>query len=159
LVGSSGEDHPVETHLIPKILDVVIHKDESFKVFGNDYPTRDGTAVRDYVHVLDLAAVHAIALDKIQAAPGLHAYNVGTGRGYSIMQVVQEVLEVTRRMVICESRPRREGDPAILVADSSKLKQELGYELKYSDLNTIVKTAWEWHKKLNAKPQQPKELF
>jgi UDP-glucose 4-epimerase len=156
LDGSTGEAHPVETHLIPKILDVVIRKEQSFKVFGNDYTTRDGTAVRDYVHVLDLAAVHAVALDKIQSAPGLYAYNVGTGNGYSIMQVVQEVLEVTRRMVICEAHPRREGDPAILVANPSKLKRELGYELKYSDLNTIVKTAWEWHKKLNAVLQSPK---
>lgn len=150
LDGSTGENHPVETHLIPKILDVVIRKEPAFKVFGNDYPTRDGTAVRDYVHVLDLAAVHASALDKIMTTPGSYALNIGTGTGYSIMQVVQEVLEVTRRMVVCESHPRREGDPAILVADPSKLKQELGYELKYSDLSTIVKTAWEWHKKLNA---------
>jgi UDP-glucose 4-epimerase len=151
LDASLGENHPVETHIIPKILDVVIRKDECFKVFGKDYPTRDGTAVRDYVHVLDLAAVHALALEKLDKTPGLYAYNVGTGKGYSINQVVQEVLEVTRRMVICEPHPRREGDPAILVADPTKLKQELGYELKYSDMNTIVKTAWEWHKKLNHK--------
>jgi UDP-glucose 4-epimerase len=144
-----GENHKVETHIIPKILDVVIRKDDAFKVFGNDYPTRDGTAVRDYVHVLDLAAVHILALEKIGNAPGVHAYNVGTGKGYSIMQVIQEVLEVTRKMVICEQQPRREGDPAILVADSSKLKQELGYDLKFSDLKTIVSTAWEWHKKMH----------
>ncbi len=149
LDSSTGENHPVETHLIPKIFDVVIRKDPALKVFGSDYPTRDGSAVRDYVHVLDLAAVHALALDKVQATPGLYAYNVGTGNGYSIMQVVQEVLEVTRRMVTCDPQPRREGDPAILVADSGKLKSELGYDLKYSDLNTIVKSAWEWHKKLN----------
>lgn len=149
LDGTTGENHPVETHLIPRILDVVIKKDEAFKVFGKDYPTRDGTAVRDYVHVLDLAAVYALALDKVLIQPGLYAYNVGTGTGYSIMQMVQEVLEVTRKMVICEAHPRREGDPAILVADPTLLKQELNYELKYSDLNTIVKTAWEWHKKLN----------
>ncbi|MBX4187916.1 MAG: UDP-glucose 4-epimerase GalE [Candidatus Doudnabacteria bacterium] len=148
---STGENHPVETHIIPKIFDVVSRKEESFKVFGKDYPTRDGTAVRDYVHVLDLAAVHALALQKINNAPGLHAYNVGTGKGYSISQVVQEVLEVTRRMVICEAHPRREGDPAILIADPTKLKQELGYDLQYSDLRTIVRTAWEWHKKLNQK--------
>ena len=155
LDSSTGENHPVETHIIPRILDVVIKKDEVFKVFGKDYPTRDGTAVRDYVHVLDLAAVHSLALDKIMQTPGLHAYNVGTGNGYSIMQVVQEVLEITRKMVICEPHPRREGDPAILIADSSLLKQELGYELKYSDLNTIVKTAWEWHKKLNSPAAAP----
>jgi UDP-glucose 4-epimerase len=148
LDASTGEKHPVETHLIPKILDVVTRKEQILKVYGNDYPTRDGTAVRDYVHVLDLAAVHVVALEKILYAPGVYAYNVGTGKGYSIMQVVQEVLEVTRRMIVCDVQPRREGDPAILVADSSKLKQELGYDLKYSDLNTIIKTAWEWHKKL-----------
>lgn len=161
LDGSTGENHPVETHLIPRILDVVLHKKDSLQVYGNDYPTRDGTAVRDYVHVLDLAAVHAVALDKVQATPGIYAYNVGTGQGYSIMQVVQEVLEVTRRMVICEPQPRREGDPAILVADSTKLIQELGYELKYSDLSTIIKTAWEWHKKLNtiATPPNNQTLF
>ncbi|HYC29702.1 MAG TPA: UDP-glucose 4-epimerase GalE [Chitinophagaceae bacterium] len=145
-----GENHAVETHIIPKILDVVLRKESAFKVFGNDYPTRDGTAVRDYVHVLDLAAVHILALEKLSQTPGLYAYNVGTGKGYSIMQVIQEVLEVTRRMVICEPQPRREGDPAILVADSTKLKNELGYELKYSDLKTIITTAWEWHKKLNS---------
>jgi UDP-glucose 4-epimerase len=156
LDGGTGENHPVETHLIPRILDVVLRKDGALKVFGNDYPTRDGTAVRDYVHVLDLAAVHAAALDKVQSQPGLYVYNVGTGNGYSIMQVVQEVLEVTRRMVVCDPQPRREGDPAILVADPGKLKSELGLELKYSDLNTIVKTAWEWHKKLN-NPQPPEK--
>lgn len=145
---STGENHPVETHLIPKILDVASGRADSLKVFGNDYPTRDGTAVRDYVHVLDLAAVHALALNKLQSETGTFAYNVGTGKGYSIMQVVQEVLEVTRRMIVCQQQPRREGDPAILVADSAKLKQDLGYELRYSDLNTIMKTAWEWHKKL-----------
>lgn len=152
LDASTGEDHVVETHLIPKILDVAARRSDFLKIFGNDYPTRDGTAVRDYVHVQDLAIVHALALDKIMKESGVFAYNVGTGNGYSIMQVVQEVMEVTRRMIVCQSEPRREGDPAILVADASKLKAELGYELKYSDLNTIVKTAWEWHKKL------PKEI-
>ncbi len=149
LDGSSGEAHLVETHLIPRILDVVIRKDPAFKLFGNDYPTRDGSAVRDYVHVLDLAAVHILALEKTKSQPGVYAYNVGTGKGYSINQVVGEVLEVTRKMVICEPHPRREGDPAILVADPTKLKSELGYELKYSDLRTIIKSAWLWHKKLN----------
>ncbi len=151
LDASIGENHPVETHIIPKILDVVLRKEESFKVFGKDYPTRDGTAVRDYVHVQDLAAVHALALEKIEKEPGLYTYNVGTGKGYSIHQVIQEVLEVTRKMIICDPQPRREGDPAILVADPTKLKNELGYELKYSDMNTIIKTAWEWHKKLSQK--------
>jgi UDP-glucose 4-epimerase len=151
LDASNGENHLVETHLIPRILDVVIKKDECFKLFGSDYPTRDGTAVRDYVHVLDLAQVHILSLKKILEHPGTYVYNVGTGKGYSISQVLQEVLEVTRRMVICEPHPRREGDPAILVADNTKLKTELGYELQYSDLKTIIKTAWEWHKKLNNK--------
>jgi UDP-glucose 4-epimerase len=151
LDASIGEKHPEETHLIPRILDVVLRKSEAFKVNGNDYPTRDGTAVRDYVHVLDLAVVHAIALEKLDSQPGALAYNIGTGKGYSINQVIQEVLEVTRRMVICEPQPRREGDPAILIADPSKLRDELGYELQHSDLNTIVRTAWEWHKKLNQK--------
>jgi UDP-glucose 4-epimerase len=149
LDASIGENHPVETHIIPRILDVVLRKDEAFKIFGNDYPTRDGTAVRDYVHVLDLAIVHALALEKLEKEPGVYAYNVGTGKGYSNNQVVQEVLEVTRKMVICDPQPRREGDPAILIADSTKLKTELGYELKFSDMHTIIETAWRWHKKLN----------
>lgn len=147
----SGEDHPVETHLVPKILDVALGRESFLKVFGNDYPTRDGTAVRDYVHVQDLAHAHVLAVKKLADEKGVFAYNIGTGTGYSIMQVIQEVLEVTRRMVICETHPRREGDPAMLVADPGKIKKEMGFELKHSDLNTIIKTAWEWHKKKNLK--------
>lgn len=142
-----GESHPIETHLIPKILDVAIGKDESLKVFGNDYPTRDGSAVRDYVHVVDLARAHVAAVQKLAGSAGVFTYNIGTGTGYSIMQVIQESLEVTRKMIVCEVQPRRPGDPPMLVADSSKIKNEMNFTLEHSDLRTIIQTAWKWHKK------------
>jgi UDP-glucose-4-epimerase GalE len=152
--GSIGENHPVETHLIPKILRVAAHQEEFLKVFGNDYPTQDGTCVRDYIHVEDLALAHSLALQKLDSETGVFNYNVGTGKGRSVAEVVNATMEVTKKMIPIEYSPRRPGDPAVLVADPSKIRMELGFEAKYSDLETILSTAWQWHQKLLEKQKE-----
>ena len=146
LDGSLGEDHHPETHLIPAAMQAALAK-KTFKLFGNDYPTPDGTCIRDYIHVLDLAAGHVAALKFLEkGAKGYHYYNVGTGRGYSVLEVVKMVKQVSRVNFSSPIGPRREGDPARLVAKAEKIKKELGWRAKYSDLETIVKSAWQWHK-------------
>lgn len=144
-----GEDRPFVTHLISKALRVAARQDEALKIFGTDYPTPDGTAVRDYIHVVDLASAHTLALAKLKADAGCFAYNVGTGRGLSVKEIVDAVMETTGKMVTIQNSPRRPGDPAVLVADVTKIKKELGFEAKYSDINTIISTAWAWHKKIH----------
>lgn len=144
---SLGEEHPVETHLIPRILKVAARHEEVLKIFGNDYPTFDGTCIRDYIHVLDLATAHILALSKLEAETGAFVYNVGTGFGHSVAEVVDTAMEVTGKMIAIEYAPRRSGDPSILVADCTKIKQELSFVPKYSDLHTIIDTAWNWYKK------------
>jgi UDP-glucose 4-epimerase len=153
-----GEAHAVETHLIPRILRVANKQDEMLKVFGSDYPTPDGTAVRDYIHVKDLARVHALALEKLEKEEGSFVYNVGTGRGYSVAQVVDMVMEVTGKMVAIESMERRPGDPAILVADAGKIKKELSFNPKHSDIQTIITDAWNWHIKRFSERSRPKVI-
>lgn len=148
LQGDSGEDHPVETHLIPKVLRVASRQEELLKIYGNDYPTPDGTCIRDYIHVLDLAEAHRLALEKLENDTGVFYYNVGTGKGISVSEVVNASMEITKKMIPIEYAPRRPGDPAVLVADVSKIKSELGFEAKYSDLETIIGTSWTWHQKL-----------
>ncbi len=148
LDASLGEDHPVETHLIPKVLRVAARQEEVLKIFGNDYPTPDGTCIRDYIHVVDLAQAHFLSLNKLNQDSGCFSYNVGTGKGRSVGEVVNAAMEVTHKMIPIEYAPRRAGDPAILVADAEKIKNELGFEAKYSDLEIIMKTAWAWHQKL-----------
>jgi UDP-glucose 4-epimerase len=146
--GTLGESHPVETHLIPKVLRVAAHQEDVLKVFGNDYPTHDGTCIRDYIHVEDLAVAHTLALQKLDADSGVYNYNVGTGKGRSVAEVINTCVEVTKKMIPIQYAPRRQGDPAVLVADPSKIKTELGFDAKYSDLDTIISTAWAWHQKL-----------
>lgn len=146
-----GENHPNETHLIPRILRVANKQEESLKVFGDDYPTADGTAVRDYIHVRDLAEAHALAISKLIKERGLFTYNVGTGHGYSVSEIVNMVMDVTGKMVTIQKSPRRAGDPPALVADNAKITKELGFSPKYSDLKTIISSAWEWHQKLYPK--------
>lgn len=145
--GQIGEQHAIETHLIPKILQVANKESDAVKIFGHDYPTSDGTAVRDYVHVSDIAAAHVLAIKKLFNDSGVFVYNIGTGKGYSVAEIVDKVVEITNRMVPIEQHDRRAGDPPILVADNKKVHTELGLDLKYSDLDTIIKTAWAWHKK------------
>lgn len=143
-----GEDKPVVTHLIPRVLRVASKQQEVLTIYGNDYATSDGTCIRDYIHVLDLAQAHILALKKLENDAGHFAYNVATGRGHSIKEVVTATMEVTNKMIAIEYGPRREGDPASLVADAQKIKSELGFEAKYSDLKTIISTSWAWQQKL-----------
>lgn len=148
LATTLGEDTPAPSHLIPRVLRVASRQQEVLEIYGNDYPTIDGTCIRDYIHVLDLAQAHLLALNKLDQETGNFCYNVGTGRGLSVNEVVSATMEVTNKMIPIEYSPRRAGDPAVLVADAMKIKTELGFEPKYSDLKTIISTAWAWHQKL-----------
>jgi UDP-glucose 4-epimerase len=150
--GRAGERHFIETHLIPRVFQVANKEIDAVKIFGHDYPTADGTAIRDYVHVADIARAHVLAIQKLEEDSGTFTYNIGTGKGYSVQEIVDKVVEVTARMVPIEQHERRAGDPPILVADSKKAQKELGLELKHSDLDTIIRTAWDWHKKIFVKP-------
>jgi UDP-glucose-4-epimerase GalE len=144
--GSIGEDHSPETHLIPLVIQAATSKRPHVEVFGTDYPTPDGTCVRDYIHVEDLAEAHALALAK--AEPGaFRAYNLGTGRGYSVREVIRAVEKVTGLTVPVKEAPRRPGDPPELVAHPAKAMKELGWRPRYNELEDIVRTAWEWHRK------------
>jgi UDP-glucose 4-epimerase len=144
--GSLGENHNPESHIIPNIMNSIL-KGKSFKLFGTDYKTKDGTCIRDYIHVLDLVEAHVLALEKIMKDKGMLAYNVGTGNGYSNKEVVEMVKKVSGKDFQVEESARRPGDADTLIADASKIKTELDFTPKYSDLETIVRTAWEWHKK------------
>ena len=139
-----GEAHEPESHLIPLILDVALGRRDSIKVFGRDYPTPDGTCVRDYIHVEDLAQAHMLALKALESTSFM-VYNIGNGEGFSVLQVIESVRRVTGRPVDVVECPKRDGDPAVLVASSEKIKQELGWAPQYGDLDAIVASAWEWH--------------
>lgn len=142
--GEIGEDHSPESHLIPLILQVALGQREFISIFGTDYPTPDGTCIRDYIHVEDLASAHLAALQKLQPGQGLHL-NLGTGKGYSVKEVIATCEEVTGKKIAVKTGPRRAGDPPALVASSSKAQQVLGWQPKYTDLRAIVETAWKWH--------------
>jgi UDP-glucose 4-epimerase len=139
-----GEDHDPETHLIPLVLQVALGRRDTIGVFGSDYPTRDGTCVRDYIHVLDLAQAHILALKALD--DGSRVYNLGNGRGYTVREVIETAREVTGLRIEAVDVPRRPGDPPELVAASEKACRELGWEPRYADLEDIVRTAWEWHR-------------
>jgi UDP-glucose 4-epimerase len=143
--GEIGEDHSPETHLIPLVIQAALDG-ISVPVFGTDYNTPDGTCIRDYIHVADLANAHLLALQKLEQEQLSGIYNLGNGNGYSVREVIETVKKVTGKKVISVDSPRRPGDPARLVASSEKIKQELRWIPRYPDLETIVKTAWEWHK-------------
>ena len=145
-INGYGEAHEPESHLIPLILDVALGRREKIKVFGQDYPTKDGTCVRDYIHVRDLADAHLLALAGLEEKSRL-IYNIGNGQGFTVREVIDSVRRVTGRPIAVEECPRREGDPAVLVASSEKIKQELGWKPKFADLDAIVASAWEWHQK------------
>ena len=145
--GETGELHDPETHLIPLALAACEAEGSSLKIFGDDYPTPDGTCIRDYVHVSDLADAHVVALGLLGAGDCPAALNVGTGHGYSVAQVVETVETVTGHQVKREMAPRRSGDPAALVADCTKLRQVSNWQPRRSDLSTIVATAWQWHQR------------
>lgn len=153
--GLIGENREVETHLIPLVLQVALgHRDKIF-MFGDDYPTTDGTAVRDYIHIRDLAEAHLLALESNE--PGTHRiYNLGSGDGYSVKQVIEMCREVTGHEIPAEIAPRRAGDPATLVASSEKIKAELGWNPTRTDLRTIVTDAWNFTKQLGDKAHSVK---
>jgi UDP-glucose 4-epimerase len=141
--GRAGEDHEPETHLIPLILQAV-KTGKPVTLFGNDYETPDGTCIRDYIHVTDLARAHIVAVESLVAGGESKKFNVGTGHGYSVSEVLKAVEQVTGKKVPFEFGPRREGDPPLLVADSSRLQREFGWTPRDSELNRIVETAWQW---------------
>jgi UDP-glucose 4-epimerase len=142
-----GEDHDPETHIIPLILWVALSKRDKFTIFGNDYPTPDGTCVRDYIHVLDLAQAHILALRALQAGGPSRKYNLGNGRGYSILELLEVARKITGHPIPVEVGPRRPGDPATLIASSEALKRELGWQAQHSELEKIVGDAWEWFRR------------
>jgi UDP-glucose-4-epimerase GalE len=144
--GTIGEDHTPETHLIPLAIQAALGQRQALQIFGTDYPTPDGTCIRDYIHVDDLADAHLLALEAL--APGKQLrYNLGTGRGYSVREVVKTVEQVTGKKVPVVETVRREGDPPELVAGSSKVQRELAWKPRYAELRGIIETAWNWHSK------------
>ena len=139
-----GEAHEPESHLIPLILDVALGRRKDIKIFGRDYPTKDGTCIRDYIHVRDLAEAHLLALDVLNNESRL-IYNIGNGQGFTVLEVIESVRRVTGRPIAVEERERRAGDPAVLVASSEKIKAELGWKPQFAELDTIIASAWKWH--------------
>ena len=139
-----GEDHDPELHIIPIVLEVALGKRKKVTIFGNDYPTKDGTCVRDYVHILDLAQAHILALQALDRL-GSRKYNLGNGNGFSILELIETAKIITGRDIPYEFGPRRPGDPAILIASSEKIRQELGWEPEFPRLDQILQSAWDWH--------------
>jgi UDP-glucose 4-epimerase len=143
--GTIGEAHDPETHLVPRVLRAMAEGQATFEVFGADYPTPDGTCVRDYIHVWDLARAHQMALERLGAGGEGAVWNLGNGQGFSNLEVVRTCAAVTGRDVETVIGPRREGDPAILVASNERVLAELGWEPVCGELRTIVEDAWRWH--------------
>jgi UDP-glucose 4-epimerase len=145
-----GEAHDPESHLIPLVLDVALGRRQSIKIFGEDYPTPDGTCIRDYIHVSDLADAHLLALSALEKAPAAESrliFNLGNGKGFSVREVIESARRVTGHPIPAEVQPRRPGDPAVLVTSSEKAIRELGWKPRYTQLDEIVRTAWIWHQK------------
>jgi UDP-glucose 4-epimerase len=143
--GDLGEDHVPESHLIPLTLEVALGKREYISVFGTDYPTPDGTCIRDYVHVSDLASAHILVLDALRQRDKL-IYNLGTGHGFSVREVLETVRRVTGRPIPAREVARRPGDPAVLVAGSDSIKRDLQWQPRFPELESIVRSAWEWRR-------------
>jgi UDP-glucose 4-epimerase len=145
-----GEAHDPESHLIPLVLDVALGRRQSIRIYGEDYPTPDGTCIRDYIHVSDLAEAHLLALNALEtdeAAKSRLIFNLGNGQGFSVREVIESARRVTGHPIPAQVHPRRPGDPAVLVASSEKAIQQLGWAPKYTALDEIVRTAWVWHQK------------
>jgi UDP-glucose 4-epimerase len=138
-----GEDHNPELHLIPLILQVALGKREKVSIFGDDYPTRDGTCVRDYIHVIDLAQAHILALGALDR--GSRFYNLGNGEGFTVKEVIDAAREITGRAIRADAGPRRAGDPAVLVAASDRIRKELGWVPRFPHVREIIDSAWRWH--------------
>ncbi len=138
-----GEQHDPETHIIPLVLQVALGQREQFSIFGDDYPTPDGTCIRDYIHVIDLAQAHILALRALDG--GSRTYNLGNGRGFSIQELINVAREITGHPIPTKFVARRPGDPAILIASSEKIRRELGWQPQYPELRAILESAWKWH--------------
>jgi UDP-glucose 4-epimerase len=147
--GEMGEMHNPETHLIPNILSAILGKKEYLEIYGTDFPTPDGTAVRDYIHVTDLSSAHVLALQKLLASSQSEFINLGTNKGYSVREVIVKTEEITGKRVPSRPKSRRQGDVPVLLASKEKAERLLGWKLRYSEIETIIATAWEWHKKLD----------
>lgn len=145
--GKIGEDHKTETHLIPIVLSVALGKRSEIAIFGNDYDTKDGTCIRDYIHVTDLAQAHLKALDALRSGCESRVYNLGSEKGYSVQEIIEVARRVTGHPIPAVIHPRRAGDPAVLIASSKKIQQELGWEAHHSQIENIVETAWRFHQK------------
>ncbi len=145
--GQIGEKHQPETHLIPLILKVATNENKNIMIFGTDYPTLDGTCVRDYIHVSDLAQAHLLSLNALMAEGESAVYNLGNSRGYSVREVIELARKMTGHPIPVVETDRRPGDPATLIASSDKIKRELGWKPQYEDLEKIIQTAWKWHQK------------
>lgn len=143
--GSIGEDHRPETHLIPLILQVAQGKRDKLSLFGTDYPTRDGTCIRDYIHVDDLIDAHLLALEYLRSGNPSAAFNLGNGQGFSNREIVEAARRVTGHPIPVSEQGRRPGDPAVLIASSRKAMDTLGWDPKYTDIESIISTAWSWH--------------
>ncbi|HWB60920.1 MAG TPA: UDP-glucose 4-epimerase GalE [Chthoniobacteraceae bacterium] len=139
--GRFGEDHRIETHLIPNVLKVALGQKEHVEIYGTDYPTPDGTCIRDYIHILDLAQAHILAL----GAAGSAHYNLGTGGGTSVREVITACEKITGKKIAAVEKPRRPGDPPKLIASSQKIQRELGWQPKFQSIDKIVESAWAWH--------------
>lgn len=144
--GNIGEDHNPETHLIPIVLETALDKREKLEIYGTDYDTRDGTCIRDYIHVNDLAKAHILAVEALEAGESSNIYNLGSGSGYSVKEVINTAREVTGKKIIAEPADRRLGDPPVLIASSAKIKEDLNWQPEFEDLEKIISTAWNWHK-------------
>lgn len=138
-----GEDHHPETHLIPNVLKAALNSDNPIPIFGTDYPTKDRTCIRDYFHVVDIAQAHILALEKLENLSG-RVYNLGNGEGYSVLEVIEAGRKVTGVNISTKVHQRRHGDPAVLVASSSRVKSELGWKPKFPELENIIESAWSW---------------
>ena len=145
LDGTIGEDHNPESHLIPIILQTALGQRDSLKIFGDDYPTPDGTCIRDYVHVLDLAEAHVLAIDYLLKGSESNIFNLGSSVGFSVQEMLEEARKVTGKAIDAEVIPRRAGDPSTLVASSDKAKSVLGWSPRYTEVDTILSSAWKWH--------------
>jgi UDP-glucose 4-epimerase len=144
--GDLGEDHRPETHLVPLVLQTALGQRETINIFGGDYPTKDGTCIRDYIHIEDLSQAHLLALEKLLNDEPGDQYNLGNGDGHSVKQVIDVAREVSGTDIPAKVTARRPGDPAVLVSSSEKALKQLGWKPQYPDLRTIIETAWQWHK-------------
>lgn len=144
--GNIGEDHNPESHLIPIVLQTCLGIRDSIKIFGDDYPTKDGTCIRDYIHVNDLAMAHILALKGLHEGHASCAYNLGIGDGFSVKEIIEAAERVTGIIINKETIQRRPGDPAVLIASSDKIRRNLGWEPNYTNVDEIISTAWKWHR-------------